>query len=839
MARAPVQFKATHPDHGELTVAGVTAFSVEHGLDEDAVRRCLNGKAKAHKGWTFVRLTPRAKRRSDARRPTDAQPVQTEPPAQAKSADRPKPDPNSVEEARKLYRKTVFRLIRQMHDEIQAGNGLTTNYKQAMDALREMGKPLGEDFENLSESRDEANLALAGARALLESGDAIYEARDKEIEALIKQFSDVAALAAEYFRHDAEKHEGPPPDILGDDPKATAERAKKWAGLLRRILALRQSIRDPVPVGVLPAMSHAWASTRLLRYAAYAGRPDTGGKYIWSKPHVKMACDIYLARTGYQPSVVHPEGMLTGGEDYHGGKFNADPWEGAVLGYPPRHGKTDIEQALVELSVCDRPQIQVAYVTANEGIAKEFVNKVRQAFDTKTAKGRRRETLYPGLGLSRRDNNGLAMRVACENEPRSPTLRGAAVMSGRLGANVDLLIGDDLVDPKDAAEPTTREQRRKRWAATFMTRRQGGRSFVLISGYPHHWEDLFWLTLTSARRHVETGGREGLRMRPSVMAVGGPETDPPFKPIFPELYNAAWLKRRYTTIADAAIWSSNFMLRPETESLQLIKRVEFYDAEDPETGTERFLKAARVVVSLDPAAEDKRGSDKVGHVVVAVGAIEDVDADGNLCYRRVIRVIEAQEYHATQIDLADRLAALAKSNLKIDEFVIEKVTALGVGVRDHLEREHGITAVTLIPPGPRSKEQRLHAVKGMLEAASVGIRPVVQFAGKKIDGGHDPETGQQLPDRLVPVDEGMNALVQYITHFRMMSGFHSLDACTQVILYLSPEVGGGPGRVAEQAKKLSADAEAKKRLIEMHKQAPDESAREADVWANMMDGAPL
>jgi hypothetical protein len=500
-------------------------------------------------------------------------------------------------------------------------------------------------------------------------------------------------------------------------------------------------------------------STHTLRYQLYAGRPDITAEdgqimtYKFGQIHVRMSMRLWLMRQG---AMLSPRGgIVLMGEQLPGhapgrmmaAKIKYDSFLGML---PPRHGKTDWVIHDAALNINKNPRIQMAVLHDKEGEASKVLRATQNLFDLDTSQGRRNAKLYPGMRLADYDNNKTMLRVFCEDPPRNPNFMAAGVWGSGQGNNLDIIYGDDLVPQSDMVEHNRRMQRRTRFAGTWLTRLQGPDAHVVLTGYPRHHEDLMWVYYTNAESYRKTKGREGANIMAVRIPVGGPNTDPKFKSIWPEMYPSSELRRRFMRQNDAPLWAANFMLRPLTDDQKIVKRVRYFNKDSMDT--ERFLKNATYHLSVDPAAKGDGSGDEAGLVVVAVGdtlRIEQTEMGELIHEEKMMYVVYAKEFPATQTELTEHMVAMS-SKFPIDTAHVEVVTGLGRAIKEALETYYQIDRV---------------------------VPAKVAFLGQYKE---DDDGNPIVEAPLVGVPE-MRQLVSYVENFAVESGFHTLDALTQVI----------------------------------------------------------
>lgn len=788
MGQPKREFTAISPD-GQITrEVGVREFAARHGLTAPAIQNVLAGRVGTHKGWRF--------RDSTIHDP----PAINEKPPPADS-DTPTLDGNGLTRDQRIQR------VRAMHANlVKEGNEILAGLKpmpqgwnpdRFLKLIHSECESIGITLERALDDRTDEDRVVDAIAKLCETPESMFAMSDEDLSAIESAMSTTLADGAEYIEDamakKAVRHGG------ADRGKASAARSvmRAWLSRLRRLRTIRQWITEPRPNEYhqwSPAKKLSWDATRTLRYQAYVGRSDAsdaggGGSatiFRFGRPHVKMAVDLYCAR---HRIAVTKDGVFRPGDVLPNGRtFPGIPYQGCMLLYPPRHGKTAFERHYVGLLMATEPRMQGAYIHARRDEASKFIKYVSDFFDPAVGTGARHLSLFP-QSLADYDNNALKIRLSLPEPTSNPTLMGAGVWDQALGSNLDYIVFDDVVPQEDMTQQAERDRRVQRVSGTWLSRLQSKSSFFVLSGYPWHHDDVLSIMRQRSKRARDTNGREGQVIRVSQMAVGGPSTSPKFNPIWPEVWPASRLKQRYSLLADAALWSANFMLTPMTDEHRIVRKVKLYDGDSDEH--RKYMEAAVIHLSLDPAMTKEEYSDYAGIVRVSIGDIETrrLDESGavEVDYQRVIRVLDCTEIKNTQAELSDTIASMGRQS-RVDLLHIETKGG-GYAVIEFLERLHGITGVIKHNPGMHSKEIRFRAVASMIEDGAADIRPVVQFRGVMDSAG-----------KLQPT-ESMKKLINYIVNFRATSGHHGLDALTQVLKYLSAEVSPGQGAVTVQAQR--------------------------------------
>lgn len=808
-------FWAISPD-GERTLEedGVPSFARFHGLDTSAVYNCLSGQSGTHKGWRFSKANGE-----------DVERVEPPPSAPIRKGAR-----ENVDAVRREIREAIDSLSTRQKSIDSGKEQAPPNWKpgESLKVHEARAKMHGLELKHIVDNRTEAE-KFADAVEKLDAGlDSLWPELENLLNALESEYDKMLRYGDDYFRERNEKARDQESKI---DPKAWAETVLKWIArlrLMRRVMDRARTDIDPMATELDRVISE---SVSLLRYMLFVMRPDKdtdqpGSIFLVGRHLVKMVVDLWVAENRCEWTPWGPRKPL---EERHPDDWQARriaagiDYDGVMLMYPPRHSKTSVLRAWVCRRIARDQRTQGAYVHDMDEEAQKFNRYVQAAFDMNTDTGKRNYSLYK-FELAGYDNAATTMRLQVDDPPKCPNLTCATVWSSKLGINLDWLIVDDVVPKKDQDQPTLRERRKQQFKRVWLTRFHGSRGFYIVAGYPWHHEDLVWDTYQEAKRWARSNGAAGQCLVVSKMAVGGPATSPQFYSIWPEMYPVKELRRRYMMMNDAAGWAANWMLNPITDDLRIVKRVRLYDPHAKEV--REAIEGAVIHLSLDPAATNRAKSDKAGLVRAAlcdVVARTPTEWGEQVETETMMLVLDAEEFHATQAEAADRMARIG-SGSRVDYIHIEVAGGYGTSARDLLGAIHGVSSIIEHKPGMRNKEQRLRGVAPLVEDGSPGLRAKVAFPGVR---GADGE---------LVVDERVRQLVDYVVNFRVTTGHHSLDAFTQVCKHVAHELGAGEGAVTAEIHK--AEAEKSNRIKKLYEDMQESEKRFADMgvmaWAEGM-----
>lgn len=803
--RYVVQYGSDEP----FEIRNLAAFCREQGLKVENARSVAQGKRAAVNGWTIRAVGDGG---VVSERPEPAAVVEAlDIPELPKDARRAFVDAGSPQDVLAQLRRHAAEImdLEQFYMSNPGRMPEGWNAKQRMEVLKTFASLNGIDFKKIGDTRDVGDKALdAAARVVTIGGGEMLSLLEDELDAMEEGMERCRALGIEEFAMLDEQARGASRGrVLGpevDDPggvggpKAIAEAAERWIDCLRRIRMLRLMARKSYDssLGWPEAVQRG---THLLRFMLYVGRSDLPSErpadkvYRIGRPQVRMAMHLHLARAGY--AQCDGVGLLKPGDrnPKSGGIFPGLKYSGIVLMAPPRHTKSDMMKHLGVLLVNERPTSQNAYVTAVDDMGSTMLKSMAEYFNPSSAQGRRNLSLFPNE-LADYDNNANNLRIATPNPPRQPQMIGHGIFTSRQGINLDFLILDDPVTKDDRVSETDRERRKSAWRATWLTRLQGDSPFLVVTGYPHHNEDLMWSLKKRADLAARTANADGTTMWQCIMPVGGPQTNPRFKSIWPEMYDEKYLERKFRDLNDPVMWSANYMLLPISEGSKLVEKVRLYDCTSPQH--QEFVTGARYYIGVDPAAKGDGTGDKAGLVIGAEGDWVEYKTGpmGTVCESETqLRVVMEDEFHATQMELNHRLLGLGAAR-RVDRVYIEAVVGLGSAMAEVLREIYGVTAVET-EGAKTNKEARLRAVAPLVEDGTPGLRAKVLFPGVPKP---DPVTGEMK----LELHPSMERLVNYIVNFAVTEGHHSLDAFTLLVKKRMQHIGAGMGSFSKQVAEM-------------------------------------
>ena len=694
---------------------------------------------------------------------------------------------------------------------VKRGGAIPFNIESLTKMIEREASMAGLDAASIADARSEGDKLMAAVNRLLDEGDkdTIFEHTDEEIDIMLKTIEQIVDGDDSALRLIEDRM------LESGMSKEQLARGKRWLNRLRLVKRLREYTKHPIPPSVkkkaseYPCLLGAWEATHVLRYMLYVGRSSTlnhktdkglpTNVYRFGKHHIRFAVDTWEARSGcdyYQGHI-----MLKGRR----------PNKGVILIAPPGHGKSEFASHYLALEINQRPTTQSLYIHAIADKAQEQKAHVARLFERDTAAGRRNLSLWNHV-LDKSDNNKTKMRIRLPERTKSPTVTATGIMSAQLGADTNIQILDDIVPQSDVDQPTERDRRFKILSGTFGTRQRGMDTFrVVIGTFWHHDDALSRLWKTSDRSDLYLCSKQ---------YTGGPNTSPAFFPLWPEVFPASELRRRFQEMNNnISLWSANYQGNPITEEARLIKSLAYYDPDDP--SHQDFMASATYHVSVDPTATNKETSDKAGLVYVAVGEVPSItvkDGETKFGWTTKARIVEYREIRVNQVELADTVARYASTH-PVYQVHIETRSGFSA-TADILQNKWGIEAVRH-DPGPKNKEQRLKQCAGVIDNSLAGLSALIEFPGTVMTDG-----------RCGP-DDRHKAFYQQFLDFGYAVDDHCVDATTQLINHLLRSgtlVAGGEANIVVPGIRQVRNPRMNEELDQYEKPRSDERAGEDWKW---------
>jgi len=662
------------------------------------------------------------------------------------------------------YRVKMQRVNDMMLVALARGDRLPFNYESAIAGIKAEAKLAGFTESMLADRRTDSERTEDAIKALLDQPDDFWALTDADCELIDKGLKNAIEHIEDVLNERRELKGLDEDEILV--LRARAERGKAMRSRIKAMLRLRTLIRHPgrdrkMDQWGVPKYAPEIAAPLL--YMLYAHRSNTDSMaqtasngtqshvLMIGRHHARFAVTTWMGLNGVR---LTPMKIL----------LNHDHHAHVVLIAPPGTGKSEYLMSVVELDICRRPRAQWAYLHAVAEQAQSALGYIQQAFSPNTPVGKRRAALFPNVMLDDCDNNKTKMRVKLSARLKSPTIIAAGVTAKALGSNTDRQARDDVVPQSDRDQPTERERRKQIMGGTWSSRQRGGKCFTIDIGTMWHPDDYLCDLVRQAKR-----GK--LPILVDIQRCGGPvatEWGPPFFPLWPEVYPKEELRRRYEQMGNRAMWSAAYEANPLAEDMQVIRALRYYDPTDKEH--DEFLASALFHVSVDPTATNRETSDKAGLVYAAMGEISRMADNGSeRTYESRVRILDAQQNHVNQVELADHVARYA---LQHPVWKVHVETRSGYhATADILENTWGLT-VERHDPTNIKKMVRLKQCAGLIDDSMPGMRAVVEFPGRRDEHGKigpDPARWGWLYDQFLRFgfadDHVVDALSQLLNHF--------------------------------------------------------------------------
>lgn len=721
------------------------------------------------------------------------------------------PEEVSGKPNRAYYRESI-KLVREFAMRCAVENvPCKFNPDSMIRAIESQAVLAGLSLKHIGSDLTDEQLVLEACEQLLTDPDTLFEITDATLEALDKTFQSIV-YGCEDAMHEIEDHSTSDEEKKYEELRKRVTAGKKMRSRISNVIRLRKMVRKPAPTREYlrdgfgkRVRIEAAKMARPLLFMAYTGRSNSttiqqttsnGTKvpvFSFGQHHFDFARAFWVARNG----IIVKNGTI----DWR----SKAPWKGVVLVAPPGHGKTEFATHCHALHLIDNTTSQTIYLHAVLDKAIEGHIYIQSLLGTKTPAGRRRHALFPHVNLASKGTTDKKTTIETKEKLKSHSITASAVNVSGLGGNTDWQTLDDVVPKSDVEQPTERDRRKKTLGSVWGTRQRGSGTFRFIVGTMWHPED-FLSELVSR----STMGKGDYIV--CVRKTGGPNTNPPFYALWPEVYPSRLLRQMYENdIRDPVLWSANYEANPVAESTRIIRALRYYDPNSQEHVD--FIGGAQFHVSVDPTATNRETSDKAGFVYVAVG---EVSIEG--VWNRRMRFIDAQQSHVNQPELADKVAAYAMMR---PVFLVHVETRSGFHATADLLEEKWQLTVHRHDPTNLKKVVRLKSVAGAIDDGMTGCRAVVEFPGTtRADGtvGPDRDKWGWFYDQFLNFgfaeDHCVDAGVQVIKYL-IMNGELPIGAAGTSEIVKRIVDGGGDTRVRDMLKALrSQHGQADDRLSE-------------------------
>lgn len=665
------------------------------------------------------------------------------------------------------YREKYALVNDLMLSALKNGDKIPFNYESAIGGIDKEAKAAGFDPKALQETRTPEQVIADAVSRLLDAPASVWELLDDEIDAVEKAMLQADNMCGEIITDRIDEEED---KTLGKD----------WRRRLARIKRLRDRARNRIPAlngyGKKPLREDRphYESAWVLRLMVYVGRSNMAdlanaapskSVYMIGRHHAEMAVAYWEAKEGVHYGV--PEGSDSPFVEIMRGAIE---YKGCFLACPPGHGKTEVGRMIEASRFAENPKRQLLINHAQSKEAEKNLGYLRSLFELDNPAGRR---FYSLFGLKLKQGNQQKFELELPVKLRQPSGWAGGVKAKVSGANASDQWWDDPVDQKEAEQETERKRTFDLLNGTWLTRMRGD-GFVLATFTPWHHDD-------AMMRFVDLARNGKAMYRVKIQKTGGPRDSVPFKPVWPEMYPARKLREIYDRMRNPSLFSAAYMMNPKPEEMRIVKRLRLYDPMSPEHG--QFLDNCVKYLSLDPAATRGERSDRAGVLYAGCGAVAiEKLVDGKPVHgvEKRVRILDFEAISATQADLVNYTVNLCRAR-PVDYVMVETRSGY-VGTAEMFENYHGVD-VRRLDPKNRSKEERLRAAAPALEDGNseVGFRAVVEFPGVYNDAG------------ILVLNERFKQLADEILDFGACPTDHGVDALTQLVIDLSPELGIGTG----------------------------------------------
>lgn len=479
----------------------------------------------------------------------------------------------------------------------------------------------------------------------------------------------------------------------------------------------------------------------------------------------------------------------------HEGILPCQPYEGAMAVVAPGHGKTTLAIGRYTQKIARNNFFKLVLGHARAEDANKNATYIKSFFDGDSPGARRLAALYKPVVLS--VDSAHKFTIDTGEKSRQPTVQAAGVTAKIAGADASEVWLDDPVDRAHREQPEERRRTAEAINGNWLARLRGKDAKYVITTTLWHEDDANFRRLKLAR--------EGkIRMASMVLRCGGPEDRPKFYAVWPEMYPSSKLKSTYQT--DPAMYAAAYMADPRTESMQIIRKLRYYNPMNEEHRS--FLMGATKHLSLDPSASSRQGADKSGIIYAAAGTVQGV-VDGVQKTEQRCRILDGRQMNATQSDLVNYVGMYASTMGSVDYVHVEVVQGFAA-TPEMLSNQFGIDAITHTP-GIRSKEVRLRGVAGLIDDS----RKSNEFGGAVVEF-----PGAVMEDGSIGPDQQYQWLYDQFLRFGVTKDDHCLDATTQLVAYLqrTGDLSSGAGWVTQQVQR-AMNIGADPRLIRMIEEA--------------------
>lgn len=678
------------------------------------------------------------------------------------------------------YRAAYAKLNELLFSSVIEGGKVPFNYDAALIGIDKEAKASGFDPKLLKDQRSTEQRIVDALERLCEAPREVWEQIDDEADALITMMDKADKGAFEYIGEKA-RASGIPKLVRSVLAKVRTLRQRARQTLCPAMVATAMATLpiSPAPKGLddwqaRAALEAAWP-LRLMLYCGRSNLPHLANGspeesvYCIASHHIKIACDVWQARKNIRYG--KPRDGLS---SLCRANWGESEYQGCIVVCAPAHGKTEIGRFIVDSMLVENPTHQLMMTHSVGDKAIENMAYLASLYQRTSEVGRRHGSLYPHLQLDQCSSKKF--RIKLTNQNKSPTAVAAGVSSRVNGSNASILWGDDIVDQSEAVQESERKQTFDVFNGTWLPRlRVGGFLFITAT---------LWHKADTISRLIDGAHKSGFRV--SIQRCGGPKTSPQFSAIWPEMYPSKRLRQIYETMRNPGLYSAAYMANPVAEEKRIVRKLRLYDPSTDEHA--RFLSSSAKYLSLDPAATRGERSDHAGAVYAGFGtvSVEKTVNDRKLsATEHRVRILAADSIPSTQAELVAHTVELTKT--RIIDYVMVECRSGYVGTAEMFENYHGVDVIRL-DPRSKGKEERLRAAAPAMEDANadLGVRAVVEIPGIWKDDG------------TMGIDPRFTQLAEEILDFGVCATDNLVDALTQMVIYLSPDLGIGTGGIVNR-----------------------------------------
>jgi hypothetical protein len=326
-----------------------------------------------------------------------------------------------------------------------------------------------------------------------------------------------------------------------------------------------------------------------------------------------------------------------------------------IITWPPRHGKSfSLSRFFPAYFIATHPDMRVILASYAAHLTHKFSRQARNLFLAEAF-----AQMFPGVRLASDSKAADSWNV----QGYEGGMDAVGILSGATGKGGQLIIGDDLLSGREAAESVT--IRNKTWEIftdDLYTRREPGGA-VVLSGTHWHADDPIGRALKA-----DPGKWKVLNL-PAIAEDNDLLGRPPGEALWPERYPLDVLEDIRRT-QGAYSFASLYQQRPTPREGGLFKWADINDHRVTQTPTLR-----RIVVAIDPAVTANADSDETGIIVAGLGE----DGDGYILDDMTLSASPdawarqaVAAYHKYK---ADRILAEVNNGGDMVEFTVRTVDA--------------------------------------------------------------------------------------------------------------------------------------------------------------------